>query len=55
VADREEISRDFHAFLNRVGTGTSQGRADREALFRQFLEWREQQNLQQRDRQRGRR
>jgi hypothetical protein len=38
-----DISRDFQAFLDQVGTGAPQGQADREALFRQFLQWREQQ------------
>ena len=38
-----DISRDFQAFLDRVGSGAPQGQADREALFRQFLQWREQQ------------
>jgi TRAP-type uncharacterized transport system substrate-binding protein len=38
-----DISRDFQAFLDHVGTGAPQGQADREALFRQFLQWREQQ------------
>src|SRR5215471_2275357 len=38
-----DISRDFQAFLDRVGTGPAQGQADREALFRQFLQWREHQ------------
>jgi len=37
----EEISRDFQAFLSRIG-GAPQSQQDREALFRQFLEWREQ-------------
>ena len=36
----EDISRDFQAFLNRMGTSAP---ADREALFREFLQWREQQ------------
>jgi TRAP-type uncharacterized transport system substrate-binding protein len=38
-----DISRDFQAFLDRVGSGAPQDQADREALFRQFLQWREQQ------------
>jgi TRAP-type uncharacterized transport system substrate-binding protein len=38
-----DISRDFQAFLDQVGTGAPQAQADREALFRQFLQWREQQ------------
>jgi TRAP-type uncharacterized transport system substrate-binding protein len=40
---RDDISRDFQAFIDRVGTGVPQSQADREALFRQFLQWREQQ------------
>jgi uncharacterized protein len=40
---REDISRDFQAFLDRLGSGAPQTQADREALFRQFLQWREQQ------------
>jgi TRAP-type uncharacterized transport system substrate-binding protein len=43
LSAQEEIGRDFQAFLNRVGTGAPQSQADREALFRQFLQWREQQ------------
>jgi hypothetical protein len=39
---QEDISRDFQAFLARVGTGAPQSQVDREALFRQFLQWREQ-------------
>src|SRR6266446_257454 len=39
----EDISRDFQAFLNRFGTSAPQSQADREALFREFLQWREQQ------------
>jgi TRAP-type uncharacterized transport system substrate-binding protein len=38
-----DISRDFQAFLDRVGTGAPQTQADRDTLFRQFLQWREQQ------------
>jgi TRAP-type uncharacterized transport system substrate-binding protein len=41
---QEDMSRDFQAFLNRVGTGAPGSQADREALFRQFLQWREQQS-----------
>jgi TRAP-type uncharacterized transport system substrate-binding protein len=44
VSAHEDSSRDFQAFLNRIGTSAPQGQADREALFRQFLEWREQQS-----------
>jgi uncharacterized protein len=40
---QEDISGDFQAFLNRIGTSAPQSQADREALFRQFLQWREQQ------------
>jgi TRAP-type uncharacterized transport system substrate-binding protein len=40
---QNDISRDFQAFLDRVGSGVSQKETDREALFRQFLQWREQQ------------
>jgi TRAP-type uncharacterized transport system substrate-binding protein len=42
VSAQEDISRDFEAFLNRIGTGAPQSQADREALFREFLQWREQ-------------
>jgi uncharacterized protein len=44
VSAQEDISRDFQAFLNRIGTSAPQSQADREALFRQFLQWREQQS-----------
>jgi hypothetical protein len=44
VSAPEDISRDFQAFLNRIGTSAPQSQADREALFRQFLQWREQQS-----------
>src|SRR6266480_3022859 len=40
---QEDISGDFQAFLNRIGTGAPASQADREVLFRQFLQWREQQ------------
>jgi TRAP-type uncharacterized transport system substrate-binding protein len=43
VSVQEDISGDFQAFLNRIGTSAPQSQADREALFRQFLQWREQQ------------
>ena len=43
AASQEEISRDFQTFLSRIGTSVPQSQADREALFRQFLQWREQQ------------
>src|SRR4249919_232337 len=38
-----DISSDFQAFLNRAGTGAPQSQSEREALFRQFMQWREQQ------------
>ena len=38
-----DVKRDFQVFLDRVGTGAPESQADREALFRQFLQWREQQ------------
>ena len=41
---QQDISSDFQAFLNRIGTGAPASQADREALFRQFLQWREQQS-----------
>jgi TRAP-type uncharacterized transport system substrate-binding protein len=44
VSAQEDISRDFQAFLNRIGTSVPQTQADREALFREFLQWREQQS-----------
>jgi uncharacterized protein len=34
---------DFQAFLTRSGAGAQLSQADRETLFRQFLQWREQQ------------
>jgi TRAP-type uncharacterized transport system substrate-binding protein len=37
---QEDISRDFYAFLNRIGSAAPQSPADREILFRQFLQWR---------------
>jgi TRAP-type uncharacterized transport system substrate-binding protein len=40
---KNDISRDFQAFMDRPGSGVPQSEADREALFRQFLQWREQQ------------
>jgi len=43
AAAPEEISRDFQAFLNRAGSNAPPSQTDREALFRQFLQWREQQ------------
>jgi len=47
VAAPEEISRDFHAFLNRVGSAAPQTQNEREALFRQFIEWRDRQGRRQ--------
>jgi uncharacterized protein len=44
VSAQGDISRDFQAFLNRIGTSAPQSQADREALFREFLQWREQQS-----------
>jgi TRAP-type uncharacterized transport system substrate-binding protein len=43
AATQEDISRDFQAFLDRIGTGAPQSQTDREALFREFLQWRAQQ------------
>jgi TRAP-type uncharacterized transport system substrate-binding protein len=40
---REDLSRDFQSFLGQGGTNKPQSEADRDALFRQFLQWREQQ------------
>jgi TRAP-type uncharacterized transport system substrate-binding protein len=45
---QEDISRDFQAFLNRIGTGARASQVDREALFRQFVQWREQQSRRRR-------
>jgi TRAP-type uncharacterized transport system substrate-binding protein len=45
---QEDISRDFQAFLDRIGTGAPTSQLDREALFRQFLQWREQQSRRRR-------
>jgi TRAP transporter TAXI family solute receptor len=39
-----DVSRDFQSFLNRIGIGAPQSQADREVLFREFLQWREQQS-----------
>jgi TRAP-type uncharacterized transport system substrate-binding protein len=41
---QDDISRDFQAFLNRIGTVAPLSQPDREMLFRQFLQWREQQS-----------
>jgi TRAP-type uncharacterized transport system substrate-binding protein len=43
ATSQEDISRDFQAFLDRIGTGAPQSQTDREALFREFLQWRAQQ------------
>jgi TRAP-type uncharacterized transport system substrate-binding protein len=45
---QEDISRDFQAFLNGIGTGAPVTQADRETLFRQFVQWREQQSRRRR-------
>jgi uncharacterized protein len=42
-ANQEQVGRDFQAFLNQAGSGVPQSATDREALFRQFLQWREKQ------------
>jgi len=42
-ANQEQVGRDFQAFLNQAGSGAPQSAVDREALFRQFLQWREKQ------------
>jgi hypothetical protein len=44
----QDISRDFQAFLDRIGTGAPTSQPDREALFRQFLQWRDQQSRRRR-------
>jgi len=44
VARDGELSRDFQAFMARSGVrGSPQNQSEREALFREFLQWREQQ------------
>jgi TRAP-type uncharacterized transport system substrate-binding protein len=40
---QNDISRDFQAFMDRLRSGVPQNENDREALFREFLQWREQQ------------
>jgi hypothetical protein len=40
------MSRDFQAFLGRQGAQAPQSAAEREALFRNFLKWHEQQQQQ---------
>jgi hypothetical protein len=41
-SSREALSLDFQSFLGK-GTNAPQSEADRDALFRQFLQWHEQQ------------
>jgi hypothetical protein len=43
ASTQENVSRDFQAFLDRLGGGVPLSQADRETLFRQFLQWRAQQ------------
>jgi uncharacterized protein len=43
VSAQNDMSRDFQAFMDRVANGVSQNKTDREALFREFLQWRQQQ------------
>jgi len=43
AAAREDVGPDFQAFLTQKRTGRPLTQADREALFREFLQWREQQ------------
>src|SRR5262245_16582317 len=38
-ASNDEVKQDFQAFLKRAGGNLGQSEADREALFRQFLQW----------------
>ena len=45
---QEDVRRDFQVFLDRAATRTPRSQADRDALFRQFLQWREQQGGQTR-------
>jgi TRAP-type uncharacterized transport system substrate-binding protein len=45
---QEDTKRDFQVFLDRAVTRTPRSQADRDALFRQFLQWREQQGGQTR-------
>jgi uncharacterized protein len=42
-AGKEELARDFQTFLSRADGTAPQNQPDREALFRQFLQWREKQ------------
>ena len=43
AAAREDVGPDFQAFLTQRRTGRPLTQADREALFREFLQWRERQ------------
>ncbi len=43
AAAREDVGPDFQAFLTQKRTGRPLTQADREALFREFLQWRERQ------------
>jgi TRAP-type uncharacterized transport system substrate-binding protein len=43
TAGQEDVGRDFRAFLTRSKTVAPLSQADRETLFQQFLQWREQQ------------
>jgi TRAP-type uncharacterized transport system substrate-binding protein len=45
---QDDVSRDFQAFLDRIGSAATQSQADRETLFRQFLQWRAQQGRRER-------
>jgi TRAP-type uncharacterized transport system substrate-binding protein len=45
---QEDVRRDFQVFLDRAATRIPRSQADRDALFRQFLQWREQQGGQTR-------
>jgi TRAP-type uncharacterized transport system substrate-binding protein len=40
---QNDMGRDFQAFMDRIGSGVSQNKTNREALFREFLQWRQQQ------------
>src|SRR5215813_9201081 len=48
ASTQEDLGRDFQAFLDRLGGGVPQNQADRETLFREFLQWRAQQGRQRR-------
>jgi TRAP-type uncharacterized transport system substrate-binding protein len=45
---QNDMGRDFQAFMDHLGSGASQNKTDREALFREFLQWRQQQGGQAR-------